>query len=88
MYLIMRAKYERDFITDEKVLKNNIPQKLFKEKENAQHYIHEEIPKILKSIDPEYWKGPDTNENHVQMILGKNRLMEEIYTILSVSVGD
>ncbi len=88
MYLIMRNMYEKNFIAGKMELKGKYPLKVFKERSNAEHYIHNEIPKILKCIDPTYWKGPDTNENHVQMILGENHLREDVYTILCVSEGD
>lgn len=88
MCIIMHDKYEKNFIENRYDLKYSVPTKVFKEKRNAEDYILREIPFIMKNSDPDFWKGPDTNENRVEMILGKNMLEKHYFKVLSVAEGD
>lgn len=88
MYIIMHEKYKRNFIEDRYDLVYKAPKMVFEERMNAEWYILQEIPEKMKNENPDYWRGPDTNENHVEMILGKNSLYKDLFEILHVDCGD
>lgn len=88
MYIIMHNTYEKNFIENRYDLKYSVPLRVFKERKSAEDYILREIPSVMKKVDPDFWMGPDTNENRVEMILGKDMLERHLFKVSFVVEGD